>query len=243
MSTRPLEPRDIRQISQAAVFRELSEEARADVVALARKTVLRPAQFLFREGARAEHVYVVLSGRVKILQTSAQGQTVTLRVTGPGELLALVAALGEGDYPVSAQALQTCVAARWAGRDMWNLLERQPRVGAAALRLALQRLHELQKQYRELATERVEQRIARALLRLVRQAGTRVEAGVRIDMPLTRQDLAEMSGTTLYTVSRVLSAWAERGLLESKRRMITLLRPHDLVSIAEDLPSTVVDQD
>jgi CRP-like cAMP-binding protein len=164
-------------------------------------------------------------------------------VTGPGELLALVAALGEGEYPVSAQALQTCVAASWAGRDMWKLLERHPRVGAAALRMALQRLHELQKQYRELATERVEQRIARVLLRLVRQAGTRVDAGVRIGMPLTRQDLAEMSGTTLYSVSRVLSAWTERGLLESKRRQITLLRPHELVSIAEDLPGAGIDLD
>ncbi|MGA9521996.1 MAG: Crp/Fnr family transcriptional regulator [Myxococcaceae bacterium] len=237
MSTRPLEPRDIRLISQASPFRDLTDEARAEVVASARKVVLRPGQFLFREGARADSVYLVLSGRLKVLQTSNEGQSVVLRLAGPGELLALVAALGERDeYPVSAQALQTCVAARWTGQDMWKLLERYPGIGAASLRLVLQRLQELQKQYRELATERVERRIARALLRLVRQAGTRVETGVRIDMPLTRQDLAEMSGTTLYTVSRVLSAWTERGLLESKRKLITLLRPHELVAIAEDLP-------
>jgi CRP-like cAMP-binding protein len=243
VSTRPLEPRDIRLLSQADFFRDLPEEVREEVVRLARKSVLRPSQFLFREGARAEHVFLLISGSLKILQTSPHGQTVALRVTGPGELLALVATLGAREYPVSAQALQTCIAASWTGREMWHLLERQPRIGAAALRLALERLHELQKQYRELATERVEQRIARVLLRLVRQAGTRVEAGVRIDMPLTRQDLAEMSGTTLYTVSRVLSGWTERGLLESKRRQITLLRPHDLVSIAEDLPGTAADLD
>jgi CRP/FNR family transcriptional regulator, nitrogen oxide reductase regulator len=74
-----------------------------------------------------------------------------------------------------------------------------------------ERLHELQRQHRELMTERVERRIASALLRLAEQAGRRVEGGVEIDFPLSRQDVAQMTGTTLFTVSRTLSGWEEAG--------------------------------
>jgi CRP-like cAMP-binding protein len=97
------------------------------------------------------------------------------------------------------------------------------------------RLQELQDRYRELATERVERRVARALLRLARQTGRKVENGVLIDFPLTREDLAEMTGTTLYTVSRILSGWEKEGLIETGRQRVLIRSPHGLVAIAEDL--------
>jgi CRP-like cAMP-binding protein len=75
------------------------------------------------------------------------------------------------------------------------------------------------------------------LLRLVQDAGRRVDVGVEIDFPVSRQDIAEMTGTTLYTVSRLLSAWEEQGIVRSGRQRIVLTTPHALVAIAEDLPS------
>jgi CRP-like cAMP-binding protein len=89
---------------------------------------------------------------------------------------------------------------------------------------------------REMATERVERRVARALLRLAREAGKRTEAGIEIAMPLSRQDVAEMTGTTLYTVSRLLSAWEQDGLVETGRQRVVIKQAHALVKIAEDLP-------
>jgi CRP-like cAMP-binding protein len=83
----------------------------------------------------------------------------------------------------------------------------------------------------------VERRIASALIRLTRQTGKRTERGVLLDLPLSRQDLAEMTGTTLYSVSRTLSGWEQQGLIESGRERIVILSPHGLVTIAEDLPS------
>ena len=240
MTTRPLEPRDAALISETAFFRGLSSEALAQAVASARRVTLRAGQHLFRQDDTANAVYLVLSGRARVLQASADGQAVALRVVGPGELLGLVAALGADRYPVGAQAQGGCSAARWSGAELWALLEKSPGMATAALKMALSRLRELQEQYRELATERVEQRIARALVRLVRQAGKRVElpggkGGVRIDMPLTRQDLAEMTGTTLFTVSRTLSGWEEAGLIATGRRRVVVRQPHRLVRIAEDL--------
>ena len=102
---------------------------------------------------------------------------------------------------------------------------------------SIRRFHELQDRYRELATERVERRVARALLRLARQTGTRTQEGVLLDLPLSRQDLGQMTGTTQYTASRILSGWEHKGLIVTGRERVVIRDPHGLVIIAEDLPT------
>ncbi len=98
------------------------------------------------------------------------------------------------------------------------------------------RMQEMQDRVRELSTERVERRIANTLLRLANQTGVKSPAGVLINVALTRQDIAEMTGTTLYTVSRTLSRWEQEGIIESRRERVIIRSPHGLVMIAEDLP-------
>ncbi|MEZ5764374.1 MAG: Crp/Fnr family transcriptional regulator [Xanthobacteraceae bacterium] len=85
----------------------------------------------------------------------------------------------------------------------------------------------------DMATKQVEQRIAHALLRLVRQSGKKTDDGVLIDFPISRQDIAEMTGTTLHTVSRVLSAWEDKGLVKSARQQVSVIQPHKLLLLAE----------
>jgi CRP/FNR family transcriptional regulator, nitrogen oxide reductase regulator len=97
------------------------------------------------------------------------------------------------------------------------------------------RLQELQNRYRELATERVEQRIARAVLRLGKVTRSD-DAAVSISFPLSRQDIAEMTGTTLHTVSRILSAWEQRGVVDGGRMRVVIRNPEALLAIADDLP-------
>ena len=92
---------------------------------------------------------------------------------------------------------------------------------------------ELNNRVVEMATQEVEQRIANALLRLVNQTGRKVENGIEIDFPITRQDLSEMTGTTLHTVSRLLSAWEKQGLVESRRKRIVVREPHELVLLSQ----------
>ena len=88
----------------------------------------------------------------------------------------------------------------------------------------------------EMSTQQVEQRVANALLRLAKQAGHKVEHGVEIDFPISRQDIAQMTGTTLHTVSRILSGWESRGLVESGRQRVVLREPHKLFILAEQSP-------
>ena len=114
---------------------------------------------------------------------------------------------------------------------------RYPQLAINGLNMVAQHFVQISDRYRELATERVERRVAHALLRLARQVGTKTDEGVLIDIPLTRQDLGEMTGTTLYTTSRILSEWERQGWIEAGRTRIVLQQPHRIVAIAEDLPS------
>jgi hypothetical protein len=98
------------------------------------------------------------------------------------------------------------------------------------------RLQETHTRVIEISTEQVERRIAHALLRLANQAGRKVEGGVKIDFPISRQDIAEMTGTTLHTVSRTLSLWEQQGLVGSARQSVVLKDPHRLFVLAEQTP-------
>ena len=159
-----------------------------------------------------------------------------LRVIGPGETFGAVAALGDAAHPATAQADGHCAALGWESDSISALMERFPRLALNALRFLAGRLREFQDRYRELATERVERRIAHAILRLVRQIGRETPGGILIDLPLSRQEIAEMTGTTLFSVSRTLSAWEGRGLVEGGRERVLVRKPEELEAIAEDLP-------
>lgn len=219
------------------LFRGLDNEGLEAAAADARLVRVAANRTFFREGEPARVFYVLHRGRVKFTQISAEGHEVILRVIGAGEPFGGVAAFVENaTYPVTARAVEAAEAYTWDGKRIIALMQRFPTIAINAARMIADRLHELQRQHRELMTERVERRIARALLRLAEHAGRRVEGGVEIDFPLSRQDLAQMTGTTLFTVSRTLSGWEADGIIATGRRRVVVRQPHRLVRIAEDLP-------
>ena len=223
-------------LQNTGLFRGLALPALTDVAQSARQRSIQNDAFFFHQGDPATTLYVLIQGRVRIAQVTPEGQQVILRIISPGEMFGGIAALGDASYPASAQALEASVALAWDGETVARLMEEYPRIALNALRLLAGRYQEMQDRYRELATERVERRVARALLRLLRQTGRKVENGVLIDFPLSREDLAELTGTTLYTVSRILSGWEKAGLIETGRQRVLIRIPHKLVVIAEDLP-------
>ena len=184
----------------------------------------------------SEQMVAVQTTSSAIVDLIQQGHQVIVTHLGPGDGLGIIVALGNMKYPVAAETVEDCLTLAWTATDIQREMRHIPQLAINGMRLIAHHFVELQDRYRELATERVERRIARAVLRLVRQAGRRTEEGVLIDIPLSRQDLAEMTGTTLYTVSRVLSDWEQKGLVKSGRERVTLRDAHRLVIIAEDLP-------
>ncbi len=227
---------DMQLLQQATLFQGMNPD---DLVAAVQTAHLRRVDrggFFFHQGEPATHVFLLGQGQAKIIQVSPEGHQVILRLIKVGEPFGVIGSVSGSAYPVSAQADQACLAISWSGAQMGDLMEAHPRLALNILRLLVGTMQELQDRYRELATERVERRVARTLLRLVRHAGKRTGGGqVVIDMHLTRRSLAEMCGTTLYTVSRILAGWQQRGLIETGSGRVVIRYPHGLTAIAEDL--------
>src|SRR5690606_26037554 len=133
----------------------------------------------------------------------------------------------------TAVAAVDCVVLTWPNRCWHDLSARYPSFAQGTYRTIGQRLEETQARVVELATRQVEQRVAHALLRLARQAGRKTQDGIEIDFPISRQDIAEMTGTTLHTVSRLLSSWEQNGIIRGGRRRVTIADPHGLMLIAD----------
>jgi len=224
------------QLADVAFFKGLPAGSLSRIVSLAHTRPLDAGLFFFNEGEDAEAFYVLTSGRVKLTQLTPDGHQIVIRLVNPGDAFGGVGAFGDPTYPVSAEAIEPSVALAWVSATMRQLLGSEPAIAMNALHVVSGRLLDLQQRYRQAITERVERRVARAVLRLVEEAGRRIESGVEISFPISRQDLAEMTGTTLYTVSRLVSGWEERGIVTSGRQRIVLTKPRALVAIADDLP-------
>lgn len=220
-------------LANVPLFTGLDPLVLTDALAVSRIRRVRAGGFYFHENDPATHLYVLTEGRLKITQLTPEGhQVIHMLLTG-GQPFGGVAALGEGTYPVTAEAVEHCVALSWDARTMTGLMKKYPDIAINTARFLARRFHELQVQHRQLMTERVERRVARALLRLAENAGREAPGGVEIDFPLSRQDLAEMTGTTLFTVSRLLSGWDEKGLIKAERQRVTVLDREGLLGIAE----------
>lgn len=224
-------------IAQADIFRHLDEAALRSVIAYAVPTRYQDEEIIFFQDDPAERVYVLAEGRLRLLQLTPDGAQINMGLVSPGQAIAIISLLETQRYPVSTQAIGAAMALSWSRRDLHTLIVGCPQIALNALQELSLRMIEFQDRLRELTTERVERRIARGLLRLARQAGRKTTEGVLIDLPVSRQDLAEMTGTTLFTVSRTLSQWEDRGIISAGRERILIRFPHGLVTIAEDLPA------
>ena len=136
----------------------------------------------------------------------------------------------------TATAVDDSVVLVWPSVAWPRLVAKFPALATNTLQTVGSRLQETHTRVVEMSTQQVEQRVAHALLRLVKQSGRKVEHGIEIDFPISRQDIAQMTGTTLHTVSRILSGWEQRGLIESGRQRIVLRDPHQLFVLAETVP-------
>jgi CRP-like cAMP-binding protein len=237
MFVRNTSPFSVQPLQKIPLFAGLNADELETIVHASHYRRIPAGNRFFRQGEPATTLYVLVQGQVRLTQVTPAGQQIILRLVGPNQMFGGIAAMGPGVYPASAEALVSCEALAWDGERIGQLCERFPGLARNMMGLMANHIQELQDRIREMATEQVERRIARTLLRLIRHAGRKVDGGVLLDLPLTRQDLAEMAGTTLYTVSRTLSRWATEGITENDRQRVLVRVPHKLVAIAEDLSS------
>ncbi len=225
---------NIQHLQQVGLFQGLTATELWAIYRAGRLIQVAQGTYIFHQGDPANVLYVLSMGQVKMTQVGAEGHQVLVRIVNSSEDFGSVAVFSNIPYPLSAQASENCVLLTWEKDVITRLMSTYPRMALNALRLLAERFKDLQDRYRELATERVERRVARTLLRLVQQLG-RGEEG-EVVLALSRQDLAQMTGTTLFTVSRILSQWEQRGLVETGREKVMIRQPQGLTMVAEDLP-------
>ncbi|GJQ36607.1 MAG: Crp/Fnr family transcriptional regulator [Anaerolineales bacterium] len=227
-----ISPKDLKQV---VIFENATND---DLVLFLKNGITRSMEeggYFFLQGDEATYLYILTGGQVKLTQSNPSGQQVNLRTIYPWQMFgALGAVRTDGaTYPASAQALEDSTALAVPSLFMRSMMETRPYLSFELMKLMTSYIQEMQARYRELATEKVEQRVANALIRLAGQSGTKPGKEAGVELFFSRQDLAEMTGTTLYTVSRLLSDWERKGIIKTGREKIIVLKPHDLVRVAE----------
>ena len=224
-------------LATSALFRGLPPDVLLEIALAGRVKRVPKGSMVFEQGAPAARLFVLLQGRVKAAQSTPDGQQVTARFLNPGDPFGCVALMVTGTYPVTAMAEVDSLVAGWNAELVVPFAYRHPQMLMNALQYVGAQLRDTQIRLQETMTERFEQRIAHTLLRLIGQAGRKTEEGIEINFPISRQDIAEITGSRLYTISRTLSKWQHEGIVKSGRRHIIIIAPHRLVMIAEKCSS------
>jgi CRP-like cAMP-binding protein len=220
-------------IADLPLFADLSPQALDEVLALARAQHYPKNTPVFAQEEEAHHYFLLLHGRLRVTQVTPQGEQIVVRFVNPGDLFGVAMALGRRTYPGTATAIVDSLVLMWPNASWPTLVGRHPALALNAMRAVGNRLQEAHARLREISTEETERRVAHAVLRLAAESGKPTEQGTLVDFPVRRQDIAEMTGTTLHSVSRIMSAWEAAGLVACGRQRISLRDPVRLAAIAE----------
>ncbi len=187
---------------------------------------------MFSEGADATHFFLLVDGHVRVEHLTPDGDRVVPMHIAPGQLIGIAAALGKDKYPATATAASDCLVLQWPMALWSEFAATYPGFAANTFKTVGLRMDEINRRVMELATLRVEQRVAKALLVMSQQNGKQTHDGILIEFPLTRKQISEMTGTTLHTVSRLLTLWQSQGVLSSTGKQIRVLNTRALAGLA-----------
>ena len=219
-------------LTQLPPFSKLGTEQIREILDQATSRRYDAGVAIFEEGHDAERFYMLLDGYIRVVRISEQGERVIALHIPCGELFGIAAALGRTTYPATAITAVESIALSWPMHFWSDFTANYEGFATETYKAVGHRLEEMSTRILELATQQVEQRIASAILRMINQSGRKVDKGIEIDFPITRQNLSEMTGSTLHTVSRTLSGWEREGIIESQRKHITVCEPHQLVILS-----------
>lgn len=230
VQTRRVSEEDVRRVP---LFRRLGDE---DLARLAKVALLRSwgkGETLFEEGDPSDLFLVVTAGRIKVFKVTPDGRHLILEIFGPGDPVGAVAVYEERPYPATAIALEDAEAVAVPRREFFALLDAHPTLVRGLLLAMTRRLVELTLRLAELTGGRIESRIARLFLKLGENLGRPADGGgVLIPLPLSRQELADLTGTTIETAIRIMSRWGKEGTVETRTDGFVILDRDALEELA-----------
>lgn len=194
---------------------------------------LEPREALFHQGDPALYFYIVQAGVLRLIEHSPNGQDVSLQIFGRGDIMGIFSIAGTDPLPGRVEALDKSTVYAIHRDDLLDLLNHHPELTLNIIKMLISRLVNAHTRIRELVVERVEQRLARALLRFAEKFGQR--NGDEMEIHVLRQDLAEFTGTTIETVSRTLRQWHNEGHIRCKRKQIVMINAKALAAIANTI--------
>ena len=218
----------IEVLQQSLIFSSLNKEQLTELASIAIEHSFMPGEFIFLEEDAPDRFYIVQEGKVKVLKHSSLGKEFIIAFFSPGEMFGEVAVFEDRPYPASAQAVVETKVLGINSRDFLAFLASHPTIALRIIGILGGRLRDAQNRLRDLAGERVEQRLSTILLMLASKFGS--------TLPFTRQEIADMAGTTTETAIRVLSRLKDSGIIRSARGKIIILDETKLRLLSEGPP-------
>jgi len=217
----------------SALFAGLSLHECERIASSARARTFARSELLFAQGQPIRDLVLIQTGSVKLFQLDANGDgdEVILWMKGTGDAVCVPAESSDCSHTCSARAMEKCRTLVWEYGRLQSILVEYPQIRKNVRQILSSRLNELEERFREVATARVAKRVALTLMRLLKQVGRMTEGGIEVS--LSREELAQMTGTTLFTVSRVLSKWKEAGFVEPRREAVVILDQRRLMEEAD----------
>ena len=204
------------------VFEPLADEQARRAIERAQARAVPRGQAVYRQDQEADSLHVLAEGRMKLSRVTADGRQLVVKVLRPGEVFGS-AAISTGIHSEFAIPLVQSTVLSWSADAVQDLIAEMPALAMSLLVGVGRHLAEAHERMGELATAKAEQRVALALTRLAGVAGEPTDGGVRIELAVSREDVAQMAGTTLYTVSRLMSGWERAGFLRLGRQRVVIL--------------------
>jgi len=215
-------------LKQSLIFSSLDEDELGELARLSTERSFEAGGFVFWEEDSPDWFYIVAEGRIKAIKYASSGKELIISFFNPGEMFGEVAVFENKPYPASAQAVTGTRVLGIKREDFLSFLTGRPQVGLRIINILSGRLRDAQSRLRDLAGERVEQRLARTLLMLSTKLGH--------ILPFTREEIADTAGTTTETAIRFMSRMKDRGIIRSSRGKITILDEAKLRLLSEGPP-------
>jgi CRP-like cAMP-binding protein len=216
----------------STTFRRLQPADRQRLAEVARTHSYAKGSAIFSEGEPSDFFITIVTGRVKVYKATPAGKEVILEIFGPGDPLGATAAYEGRPFPATAVALEDTECVLIPRASFFALLEQHPSLVRGLLTGLTHRLVELTTRIADLSGARVEARFARVFLKLARDIGRTGEGGTFVPLALSRQELADMTGTTIETCIRIMSRWGKEDIVKTDKDGFTLLDPGALETIA-----------
>ena len=219
-------------LRRTTIFRRLTPDDRQRLAAVAHIRDYDKGDVLFSEGDASESMFTVVSGRVKVSKMTARGTDIILELFGPGDPVGAAAVYESRAYPATATALEPTMCLLIPRQAFFGLLETYPTLVRGLLVGLTHRLVELTARLTELSGGRVEARLARFLLKLADDMGQKRSEGVFIALVLSRQEIADMIGTTIETSIRIMSRWGKDNIVRTEKDGFVVVDRAALESVA-----------